>query len=221
MRCINIHFLLIKGRAWKAFFLRKKANDDLHKLWFVLLKEQNMLLSERKRLGKFQAKQAGIYSHLRKVCFFKFKQNYRLNIKFDKNEKVKLSMSRIKCVMGERVREYQQFLALKEAKELIQADLPVPKKIATLLPRRELTPEEKFKIKLKRYRRWWRARFKNALRRRRHVNARKLSRRALGSTKINEEEMQSYVQQKLTNYLTRKGHLNNNENDNETKKESN
>eukprot|EP00980_Cylindrotheca_fusiformis_P000306 scaffold73_cov118-Cylindrotheca_fusiformis.AAC.2 len=78
------------GRPWSVKELRRKSYEDLHKLWYVLYKERNMLLTEQQ------------LSRTRQIIF---PQPERF-------EKVKKSMGAIKQVLGERKRvkiaEFQQ-----------------------------------------------------------------------------------------------------------------
>ncbi|KAG0250567.1 39S ribosomal protein L47, mitochondrial [Mortierella polycephala] len=71
------------GRAWRASELRVKSFDDLHKLWFVLLKERNVLAAQKEDARRF---------HISKQYF----SNKGRQIKCQK------SMARIKFVLNER-----------------------------------------------------------------------------------------------------------------------
>ncbi|XP_059641690.1 uncharacterized protein LOC132283706 [Cornus florida] len=74
---------MVYGRGWKASELRLKSWDDLNKLWYVLLKEKNLLMTQRQML-------------------------HSQNLQFPNPEripKVRKSMCRIKHVLTERAIE--------------------------------------------------------------------------------------------------------------------
>mmetsp|Transcript_1281 Transcript_1281/g.3378 ORF Transcript_1281/g.3378 Transcript_1281/m.3378 type:complete len:170 (+) Transcript_1281:202-711(+) len=70
------------GRSWSVKELRRKSYEDLHKLWYVLYMERNMLLTERQ------------LSRRRQLIF---PQPERM-------KKVRKSMQAIRQVLGERKR---------------------------------------------------------------------------------------------------------------------
>eukprot|EP00003_Mantamonas_plastica_P021498 TRINITY_DN3493_c0_g1_i1.p1 TRINITY_DN3493_c0_g1~~TRINITY_DN3493_c0_g1_i1.p1 ORF type:complete len:188 (-),score=43.48 TRINITY_DN3493_c0_g1_i1:26-589(-) len=80
------------GRAWRADELRLKSFEDLQRLWIVLLKEKNLLLSEKRDMRK-----KGL----------RMENPMRL-------KKVKQSMARIKTVVHERNTVYKQWKASQE-----------------------------------------------------------------------------------------------------------
>ena len=80
------------GRSWKASELRLKSFEDLHKLWFVLVKERNMLETERD-VAKRRGVQMNNPARLRKV---------------------RVSMARLKTVLNERSREYKARSATRD-----------------------------------------------------------------------------------------------------------
>ncbi|KAK7354188.1 hypothetical protein VNO80_19647 [Phaseolus coccineus] len=90
---------VVYGRGWKASELRLKSWDDLHKLWYVLLKEKNMLMTQRQMLNA-------------------------QNLRFPNPErisKVRKSMCRIKHVLTERAIEEPDPRRSAEMKKMINA----------------------------------------------------------------------------------------------------
>lgn len=85
------------GRSWRASELRLKSFEDLHALWFVLLKERNVLETER-----WVARKA---------------KSQMLNPA--RLKKVRVSMSRIKTILGERSMEYK---AMNHAATVVEMD---------------------------------------------------------------------------------------------------
>lgn len=72
------------GRNWNLSELRIKSNQDLHKLWFILLKENNMLLTMEEQA----------------------KEEHRLFPSPERLDSVKKSMGNLEYVVRERNRAY-------------------------------------------------------------------------------------------------------------------
>ncbi|PRW33521.1 39S ribosomal mitochondrial [Chlorella sorokiniana] len=87
------------GRGWEAQDLRKKSWDDLHKLWFVLLKERTRLHAE-KQLYRGRGERMPDPSRIGKV---------------------RKSMARIKHVMSERLAEHEDPHVRLQLKAFIDA----------------------------------------------------------------------------------------------------
>ncbi|XP_027173508.1 39S ribosomal protein L47, mitochondrial-like [Coffea eugenioides] len=90
---------VVYGRGWKASELCLKSWDDPQKLWFVLLKEKNMLMTQRQML-------------------------HAQNLRFANPEhisKVRKSMCRIKHVLTERAIEEPDPRRSAEMKRMINA----------------------------------------------------------------------------------------------------
>ncbi|KTW30010.1 mitochondrial 54S ribosomal protein YmL4 [Pneumocystis jirovecii RU7] len=86
------------GRAWMASELRLKSFEDLHRLWYLCLKERNIIATqkhERRRLRIF----TGIEESMKR------------------DRQVRLTMARLKFVLNERIR------AWKEARDLAKKDI--------------------------------------------------------------------------------------------------
>ncbi|KAJ7175862.1 mitochondrial 39-S ribosomal protein L47 (MRP-L47)-domain-containing protein, partial [Mycena filopes] len=104
---------IITGRSWEASELRLKSFKDLHTLWYVLLREANLLATQREEMrqlgGQFR-KGASRPLHL---------------FRADAMLQVRKSMARIKAVMNERRLAYEGALELveKERDEGVDAEV--------------------------------------------------------------------------------------------------
>mmetsp|Transcript_81757 Transcript_81757/g.122816 ORF Transcript_81757/g.122816 Transcript_81757/m.122816 type:complete len:242 (-) Transcript_81757:35-760(-) len=100
---------VVTGKPWATEDLKKKSFEDLHKLWFVLIKERNMLATEilRYKAQPEISKMFGVNTRLKKV---------------------RKSMARIQGLLHLRKHEYHRYLGLLKLKELKDNNIPLPKK---------------------------------------------------------------------------------------------
>ncbi|KAF5385636.1 hypothetical protein D9757_005518 [Collybiopsis confluens] len=89
---------LHSGRSWKASELRLKSFEDLHILWYILLRERNLLASQQeevRRLGVMRPLQ--MFNRRTRMC--------------------RKSMARIKYIMNERRLAYEGAVQLAEGQK--------------------------------------------------------------------------------------------------------
>jgi large subunit ribosomal protein L47 len=107
------------GRSWRPEELRLKSHSDLHKLWYVLLKEKNKLKSD----------------------FLLCKQMNQIFYGHQDLGKIQLSMSRLLTIVNERKRLRAQYRAHLEDEYIAQRKADEEKKMLSL---RESNPNVKF-----------------------------------------------------------------------------
>ncbi|KAJ3509993.1 hypothetical protein NLJ89_g4920 [Agrocybe chaxingu] len=90
---------ILTGRAWEAVELRNKSFKDLHTLWYVSLREKNLLATQRE-----EARRMGV-------------QNVEAQSSIEKSRHCRKTMGRIKAVLNERRLAYEGAVKLAE-KEL-------------------------------------------------------------------------------------------------------
>ncbi|KAF7768002.1 hypothetical protein Agabi119p4_7245 [Agaricus bisporus var. burnettii] len=122
------------GRGWKAEELRLKSFKDLHILWYVLLRERNLLASQKE-----ETRRMGV-------------ENRDWQVNLTKVYHVKKSMARIKQVINERRLAYEKATELVKKEEEQHHNVVVMKLIAKkreneLSERRKARQELRMKAK--------------------------------------------------------------------------
>lgn len=125
---------MTSGRAWRAEELRIKSDEDLHKLWYVLLREKSLLISDKQ-----------------------FKVQHRMNKgPQDRIIKVRISMARLLTVVHERHLVREAYKAALE-QEYMSANYPAPQpkpKTPRLMTEREQLEDAKRRTAIKAIKNW-------------------------------------------------------------------
>ncbi|KAJ7109733.1 mitochondrial 39-S ribosomal protein L47 (MRP-L47)-domain-containing protein [Mycena crocata] len=110
-----------RGRSWEASELRLKSFKDLHTLWYVLLRELNLLATQREEMRRMGVLNEQVTNRAQSA-------------------RCRKSMARIKGVMNERRLAYEGAVALAEKEREEATDAAVLKfKLSTEQARRNAT----------------------------------------------------------------------------------
>ena len=58
---------MLQGRAWEASELRLKSFKDLHTLWYVAAREQNLLASQKEEVRRMGSSMNEVHATIVKV----------------------------------------------------------------------------------------------------------------------------------------------------------
>ncbi|KAG4304707.1 hypothetical protein PORY_001760 [Pneumocystis oryctolagi] len=93
------------GRAWMASELRLKSFEDLHRLWYLCLKERNIIATQ-----KHERQRLRIFTGIEEAS--------------KRDHQVRLTMARLKFVLNERIRAWREAKKLKEEDTHTKNELP-------------------------------------------------------------------------------------------------
>jgi large subunit ribosomal protein L47 len=114
----------IFGRAWSSDELRCKSFEDLHRLWFVLLREVNLLATQRAEARRHQQRWVSL----------------------GRLQKCRLSMARLKGVLTERFHLFKTAASMVKGRpSLLSGD---PGEAKTLIPPLNSSPPVKTEAQL-------------------------------------------------------------------------
>ncbi|KAF8903155.1 mitochondrial 39-S ribosomal protein L47 (MRP-L47)-domain-containing protein [Gymnopilus junonius] len=95
---------LVTGRAWEATELRNKSFKDLHTLWYVALREKNLLATQRE-----EARRMGV-------------THPDLQVSKEKVRHCQKTMARIKLVLNERRLAFEGAMKIAESEQAAAKD---------------------------------------------------------------------------------------------------
>ncbi|GJJ15627.1 hypothetical protein Clacol_009905 [Clathrus columnatus] len=114
------------GRAWKSVELRRKSFKDLHTLWYILLRERNLIDTQKGELRRFRL---SVHPFLRQRA-----------------RECRLSMTRIKQHLTERSKAYMQAAYLRRQLRMNKAQEDPQKPLSAQITESTVTPKLKIKV---------------------------------------------------------------------------
>ncbi|KAJ6613280.1 hypothetical protein B0H10DRAFT_2048984 [Mycena sp. CBHHK59/15] len=116
---------LVSWRSWLASELRRKSFKDLHTLWYVLVRERNLLATQREEMRRMGVLNERVSNRADSARVRRFFPLLLIPSQFNLSPQCRKSMARIKAVMNERRLAYEGAVVLAEKEREAAADAAV------------------------------------------------------------------------------------------------